>query len=158
MVLAYIGLGSNLDEPLRQIHRAKQALSDLDETSLTSFSSIYSSKPLDGTTQPHYLNAVAKLETTQPPLTLLQALQNIENQQLRERTVHWGPRTLDLDLLLYGQEQIELPDLHVPHPGIPRRDFVLWPLHELASDLNIPGMGAIQSLLDALPDNGIRKL
>jgi 2-amino-4-hydroxy-6-hydroxymethyldihydropteridine diphosphokinase len=138
-IRAYIGLGSNLDDPLQQLQRAIAALRRIPESRLTAVSPLYRSKPMGPANQPDYLNAVAMFDTCLEPLALLDALQTIEQQQGRVRTgEHWGPRTLDLDLLLYGSEVIDLPRLQVPHPEITRRGFVLCPLSDLAPELTFP--------------------
>jgi 2-amino-4-hydroxy-6-hydroxymethyldihydropteridine diphosphokinase len=100
--------------------------------------------------QPEFINAVAVIETTLEPLVLLEVLQAIEKKHARKRERHWGPRTLDLDLLLYGEERISHPDLTVPHPGIPERSFVLLPLREVAPGLAIEGLGNVDELLQKL--------
>jgi 2-amino-4-hydroxy-6-hydroxymethyldihydropteridine diphosphokinase len=109
--------------------------------------------------QPDYINAVAELETRWPAPALLALLQDIENQQGRTRgRVQWGPRTLDLDLLIYGQARIEEAHLTVPHPGIALRPFVLYPLAEIAPSLTIPGLGALEDLLRRCPPQGLKRL
>ena len=108
--------------------------------------------------QPDYFNAVAALDTTLPPLELLDALQAIERAAGRERTGHWAPRTLDLDLLLYGEAVIDHPRLTVPHPGIAARDFVLQPLHDLDPDLVIPAAGSLATLLEHCPQRGLTRV
>ncbi|RBO85975.1 2-amino-4-hydroxy-6-hydroxymethyldihydropteridine diphosphokinase [Marinomonas aquiplantarum] len=132
---AYIGLGSNLDQPLEQIRQAIQTLAT--EPSLIHFrvSKLYASKPVGPQDQPDYVNAVASFETSLSGIKLLDLLQSIEQDHHRRRERHWGPRTLDLDLLLYGQEQIDLPRLTVPHPFMLERGFVIQPLHDLAPDM-----------------------
>lgn len=138
-IRAYIGLGSNLDDPSRQLHQAIAALQQIPESRLTARSRFYRSKPMGPADQPDYVNAVAMFDTCLEPLALLDALQAIEQQQGRVRDgERWGPRTLDLDLLLYGPEVIDLPRLQVPHPGLTRRSFVLQPLFDLAPELTFP--------------------
>ena len=154
----FIGLGSNLADPLRQLRQAATALSAMPESRLTTISSIYQSHPLGPADQPDYLNAVAMLDTRLAPLVLLDALQAIELQQGRVRLQHWGPRTLDLDLLLYGAETIDLPRLQVPHAEMQRRNFVLIPLAELAPELVLPDGTALQDCLRACADEGLVKL
>ena len=132
---AYIGLGSNLNNPLAQLKRACAALNQLKDTQLIAASSVYLSKPMGPQDQPDFLNAVAKLVTHLPPETLLASLQEIEHQQRRQRTRHWGPRTLDLDILIYGAINLETPNLTIPHPGLLHRSFVLAPLREIAPTL-----------------------
>lgn len=122
----YIGMGSNLAAPQEQLRNAVQALTQLPRTRLTGVSAFYQSDSLlPG--QPRYTNAVAALESTLAPLELLDALQAIENQQGRERLERWGPRTLDLDILLFGDRLIDEPRLKVPHYQMQERAFVLYP-------------------------------
>jgi len=153
---AYIGLGSNLDDPEVQIKIALQQLADAGR--LLQASSLYRSPPMGPQDQPDYINAVARLRTTLSADKLLTVLQAIEQQHARVRGRHWGPRTLDLDLLLYDQERIDSARLTVPHPGLSRRSFVLYPLAEIAPELVIPGQGALQTLLAHCPESGLMKL
>ena len=132
---AYVGLGSNLGEPMEQISSALHAIDQLAGSRLIASSSLYRTPPMGPQDQPDYLNAAAEIETSSEPLQLLQQLQYIEQQQGRVRKRHWGERTIDLDLLLYGEQQINLPTLQVPHPGLIERAFVLVPLMELAGEL-----------------------
>lgn len=157
-VRAFIGLGSNLEQPERQISQAFDELSSLPQTRLQARSSLYRSPPMGPADQPDYLNAVAQLQTGLEPQTLLSELQRIEHLHGRERALRWGARTLDLDLLLYGDRRIDTPTLSVPHPGMAQRHFVLYPLAELAPDLEIPGLGALAGLLAACPPTGLEKL
>ncbi len=149
-MLAYIGLGSNLDQPRQQIEQALDSLGQIAQSRLAQASSLYRTSPMGPQDQPDYINAVAALETTLAPLELLDRLQQIERQQGRVRGRRWGERTLDLDLLLYGEEQWDHPRLQLPHPGIALRSFVLVPLQEIAGDeLEIPGVGKMDMLLKA---------
>lgn len=134
MIHVYIGLGSNLDNPMAQLDRAIDTLQKHDDVKNLRVSSIYGSKPVGPQDQPDYVNAVASFQTDLSPLALLDLLQSIEEEQRRVRERHWGPRTLDLDLLLYGQETIQLPRLTVPHPYMLERGFVIKPLSDLAPD------------------------
>ena len=144
---AYVGLGSNLHMPARQIEDALGLLADLPATRLVLRSSLYRSSPLGGIEQPDFVNAAAALLTALDPLQLLTELQQIEERQGRERDgARWGPRVLDLDLLVYGGEIIDQPGLTVPHPGIAERNFVLLPLGEIAPQLEIPGLGRVARL------------
>jgi 2-amino-4-hydroxy-6-hydroxymethyldihydropteridine diphosphokinase len=154
----YIGLGSNLDDPEAQIGTALQQLADLERGCLLNASSLYCSPPMGPGNQPDYINAVALLRTTLVAEELLDTLLAIELQHARVRGQHWGPRTLDLDLLLYGQIVINSTRLTVPHPGIAERNFVLYPLAEIAPLLVIPGLGSVQTLLAQCPDTGLTKL
>ncbi|OPX54902.1 2-amino-4-hydroxy-6-hydroxymethyldihydropteridinediphosphokinase [Oceanospirillum multiglobuliferum] len=145
--IAYIGLGSNLDQPIQQLLTAYQELANLPETTFLAGSSLYSSKPVGPQDQPDFVNAVVKLETKLSAIALLDALQALEQQHQRVRLRHWGPRTLDLDLLLYDQQQIALPRLSVPHPQMHLRGFVLLPLAEISPEIVIPGKGSITTIL-----------
>ncbi len=158
MVAAYIGLGSNLDHPAEQLYRAFRALAQIPNTKLIRYSSLYQSPPMGGLDQPDYINAVAEVDTSLKPEALLQQLQAIETAQGRIRGERWGARTLDLDLLLYGSSIINMPDLKVPHPGMHERAFVLYPLYEIAPDLEIPGRGQIIELLNNCPSEGLIKI
>ncbi len=144
---AYIGIGSNLGDPVRQVLVAADALNGLPDTRLIARSGLYRSAPYGGVTQPDFINLVAALLTRLAPRALLARLQALESLAGRERGgVRWGPRELDLDLLVYSSEALSEPGLEVPHPGIAARNFVLLPLSELAPDLVIPGLGRVQSL------------
>ncbi|NOS73485.1 MAG: 2-amino-4-hydroxy-6-hydroxymethyldihydropteridine diphosphokinase [Methyloglobulus sp.] len=158
-VTAYIGLGSNLESPVAQIKSARLAINALDNVKELAFSSLYASTPMGPQDQPDYVNAVMAVETGLPPLDLLHALQAIELEHGRVRGVQrWGARTLDLDLLLYGDHQIESPELIVPHKGIAERAFVLYPLSECVSDLVVPGFGRLSDLVTNCPLAGLRRL
>ena len=158
-VSAYIGLGSNLDEPVQQLETAFTALNKISNSRIVNRSSFYSSKPMGPADQPDYINAVAELETTLDPQHLLLAMQAIELLQGRDRSgERWSARTLDLDLLLYGNEVIDTENLKVPHPGITERDFVLFPLAEISPDVVIPGQKAMKQLLKDCPDYGLTRL
>lgn len=144
---AYIGLGSNLQGPARQLESAFEHLAALPETRLVARSSLYRSAPFGGIEQPDFVNAVASLLTRLTARELLVALQDIERRRGRERGgSRWGPRILDLDLLAYGNERISEVDLTVPHPGIVERNFVLLPLLEVAPHLSIAGLGRIAAI------------
>lgn len=157
-VRAYIGLGSNLGRPAQQIRRASAELGALPETRLERASSLYVSAPLGPPGQPDYVNAVAALCTGLPPLRLLDELQAIECRHGRVRGERWGSRTLDLDLLLYGERVIDSPRLTVPHPHLAERRFVLQPLHEVAPGLRLPDGRPVADLLAQCPPWEIRKL
>lgn len=157
-ITAYIGLGSNLVEPSAQIKNARQAINDLEHSQELAFSSLYSSPPMGPQDQPDYVNAVMAISTKLSPLDLLHSLQSIENEQGRVRERRWGARTLDLDILLYADEQINLADLKVPHIGLRERAFVLYPLQEIAIDLTIPSLGHINDLVAQCPLDGLQKL
>ncbi len=155
-VRAYIGLGSNLGDPQSQLARAVEALRKLPQSRLTALSRLYRSRPMGPADQPDYVNAVAMLDTRLGPHELLDALQAIENEQGRVRgPQRWGPRTLDLDLLLYGAEVISTERLQVPHPGIAERNFVLYPLADIAPELVFPDGRSLQQLLGECSPDGL---
>ncbi len=158
-VVAYIGLGSNLANPALQINLARTAITQIAGVQEQAFSSLYHSLPMGPQDQPDYINAVMCVITDLPPLDLLRCLQRIENDQGRVRKEQrWGARTLDLDILVYGDQVIDLPDLSVPHPGLAERAFVLYPLHEVAPQLWVPGKGSIADLLIKCPMNELKRL
>ena len=144
---AYIGLGSNLNGPLRQLESTFELLDAIPATRLMKQSSLYRSAPFGGIEQPDFVNAVVAVLTRLSASDLLAELQRIETERGRERgDVRWGPRVLDLDLLVYSTQKIDQPELIIPHPGIGERNFVLLPLGEIAPDLNIPGLGRVVNL------------
>ncbi|MDD1612715.1 MAG: 2-amino-4-hydroxy-6-hydroxymethyldihydropteridine diphosphokinase [Methylococcaceae bacterium] len=158
-VTAYIGLGSNLEDPVEQILSARAACAVLPCVTELAFSSLYSSPPMGPQDQPDYVNAVMAVRTDLPALSLLQSLQRIENKHGRVRSgERWTARTLDLDLLLYGEQCIVTPELTVPHPGLGVRAFVLYPLFEIAPDLIVPGMGLISDLVAKCPLDGLKRV
>lgn len=155
----YIGLGSNLCNPLYQITTARAAIEQLPAVKRMAFSSLYRSPPMGPADQPSYINAVMAVRTGLTAVALLAKLQQIEAAQGRVRTgERWGPRTLDLDLLLFGEERIAIPDLTVPHADIAERAFVLYPLAEIAPDLVIPGAGKLSDLIERCPLNGLQRI
>jgi 2-amino-4-hydroxy-6-hydroxymethyldihydropteridine diphosphokinase len=159
MERVYIGLGSNLAEPLAQLRGALAALAALPQSRLVAVSSFYASDPLGPADQPRYVNAVAALDTDLAPLALLDALQAIELDQGRVRKAErWGPRTLDLDILLFGERRLDEPRLSVPHYHMHARPFVLYPLAELAPDLRLPDGRRLADLLAACPFVGLERL
>ena len=139
--IAFIGLGSNLEDPRSQLQRAFAELGGLPGTRLTARSSLYRSAPLGYPYQPEFVNAVAKIATALTPQALLQALLQIEHWHGRERTFRNAPRTLDLDVLLYDDTQLHEHGLTIPHPQMHLRAFVLQPLLEIAPNIGIPGIG-----------------
>ncbi|MEI8572518.1 2-amino-4-hydroxy-6-hydroxymethyldihydropteridine diphosphokinase [Methylomonas sp. LW13] len=158
-VEAYIGLGSNLEDSVDHVNRARQEIAALPGVVEIAFSPLYRSLPVGPQDQPDYVNAVLRISTELGPLVLLRQLQQIENQHGRLRNVRWGARTLDLDVLLYAQQRINEPDLIVPHPELSKRAFVLYPLADVASsDLTIPGLDSLPQLLAACPPGGLRKI
>lgn len=155
----YIGLGSNLATPAIQITAARNAINALEPIQEQAFSSLYQSPPMGPQDQPDYVNAVMSITTELSAICLLRALQKIEIDQGRVRKEErWGARTLDLDILLYGQQVIDLPDLTIPHYGITERAFVLYPLQEIAPELNIPNKGSIVDLVRQCPKAGLLRL
>ena len=156
----YIGLGSNLDDPEKQIQLARQAITEQNKVTEISFSSLYSSPPMGPQDQPNYVNAVMCITTNIQPIELLKILQKIEDDFGRVRTERrWRARVVDLDILLYGDQQINLPELIVPHIGLPERAFVLYPLAEIASEnLNVPGKGTLKQLVANCPLNNLEKI
>lgn len=157
-VVAWVGLGSNLDDPATQLNTAIAELDQLPQSRLFACSGLYRSAPMGPQDQPDYFNAVAGVETGLSAEALLEGLQTIEQMHARIRARHWGPRTLDLDILLYGDDVINSPHLTVPHPGIARRNFVLVPLSEIEPQLIVPGLGAVQVLRDTIGDEGLKRV
>lgn len=155
---AYIGLGSNLEDPVQQLKTALQELDQLPDTRLTQASSLYSSKPVGPQDQPDFVNAVAQLETSLEPLALLDQLQALEHAHRRVRERHWGPRTLDLDLLLFGDQIMSHPRLTVPHAHMHERGFVLLPLAEISPNLSLPGKGSITDILSNIATDDLQIL
>lgn len=157
-VIAYVGLGSNQNDPSRQIARAQQELGLIEGCKILKVSSCFSSRPMGPQDQDDYCNSVVCLKTTISAKELLTELQSIEKKQGRQRKVKWGPRVIDLDLLLYGDCEIAKPELTVPHPGIAERDFVLVPLDEIAPDQRVPGKGLVKELLIQLKETYLVKV
>lgn len=148
MTLAYIAIGSNLASPLEQVNAAVQALGEIPQSRIVALSSFYRTPPLGPQDQPDYLNAAVVLETTLDTETLLDNTQRIELQQGRVRKAErWGPRTLDLDIMLFGDEVINTERLTVPHYDMKNRGFMLWPLFEVAPDLTFPDGSSLQAVL-----------
>ena len=151
MTLAYIALGSNLASPLEQVNAAVQAIGEIPDSHVVAVSSFYRTPPLGPQDQPDYLNAAVALETALAPEVLLSHTQRIELQQGRVRKAErWGPRTLDLDIMLFGQEIIHTDTLTVPHYDMHNRGFMLWPLYEIAPSLTFPDGISLQQRLDTL--------
>ena len=150
-VVAYIGLGSNLSWPQRRLQRAVATLRRLPQSRLLAHSPWYRSAAVGPGVQPDYLNGVAALRTTLAPRQLLRWLQRIERRQRRRRRRIWGPRTLDLDLLLYGQRQVRQTRLIIPHPQLGNRSFVVQPLCALAPQLRLPDGSTLRELAARLP-------
>lgn len=157
MVTAYIGLGANLDDPAAQVELAMDELARLPESGLTARSSLFASAPVGYANQPDFINAVAALETQLSPRALLAALLGIEHHHGRNRTFRNAPRTLDLDLLLYGAAHFHEENLTLPHPRMHERAFVLLPLLEIAPGLVIPGQGSAATLLALCGDQDVHR-
>ena len=155
---AFIGLGSNLDDPRAQLDRAVLALSRAGGIELAGVSSYYRSAPWGEPAQPDFINAVARVETMLTPEALLAVLQGIEAQAGRRRERRWGPRALDLDLLLHEGELRDTPLLQLPHPRMHERGFVLVPLLELAPEVVVPGLGRARDLLQQCGHAGVERL
>ena len=151
MIRAYVGLGSNLENPRQQVTDALRELKEIPNTNLVEQSKLYRSDPVGPPGQPDYINAVACLETSLEPEKLLDQLQAIEQAHDRVRIQHWGPRTLDLDLLLFGHLVINTDRLTVPHAFMNERSFVLYPLAEIAPELHLPNGADLKQLLSQCP-------
>ncbi|MBL1319743.1 MAG: 2-amino-4-hydroxy-6-hydroxymethyldihydropteridine diphosphokinase [Methylophaga sp.] len=154
----FIGLGSNLADPIEQVITAIEALQSIPETKLVAQSSLYASPPMGPQDQPDYINAVVELSTELSAHKLLDQLQVIEQQQGRVRLRHWGERTLDLDIIVYGEQVIDDERLHIPHKGLADRSFVLYPLAEIATNLTIPKFGNIADLVQNCSRAGLNKI
>ena len=155
----YIGLGSNLEQPQLQIKQAMDELASIKQSHLAYCSSLYKSKPMGPQDQADFINAVVELHTALNAVELLSELQSIEHHHHRHRDgQRWGPRTLDLDILLYDDTIVNQPDLIIPHPGMHERDFVLYPLYDINPDIEIPGRGHIKTLIQQCPDYGVEKI
>lgn len=146
MTIAYIALGSNLNEPVAQLDAAVLAISQLSQSQLLHVSPYYASKPMGPQDQPDYVNAVLSIETQLEPLVLLDELQRIENEQGRIRLRRWGERTLDLDMLLYGKLEMQSERLTLPHYDLQNREFVVVPLFDIAPELMLPNGSAVKNL------------
>ena len=156
MITAYIAVGSNLADPVSQAKQAIEALKTLPNSEFVQASLLYSSTPMGPQNQPDYINAVVAIKTNLPPLALLDCTQAIEQEQGRVRKEErWGPRTLDLDMILYGNEVIDSERLTVPHYGMREREFVLYPLAEIAPSLQLPDGTEVSSLLEQVDRNGL---
>lgn len=156
---AYVGVGSNLDDPAAQVTRALDALARIPASKLIARSPLYRTPPFGTVPQPAFVNAAAGMLTRLAPEELLAELRDLERalgrQAPRER---WGPRLIDLDLLVVGQEKRATEALTLPHPGIAERDFVLYPLADIAPDLEVPGLGRVSGLRERVADRGVVKL
>lgn len=155
---AYVAFGANLGDPAAVFRFACARIDELPRTRLVARSSLYRTAPIGVGEQPDYLNAVIAIETRLAPLTLLEALLAIEIEGGRTRPFMQAPRTLDLDLLLYGDQRIDEPELSVPHPRMHQRAFVLAPLAEIAPELVVPGHGPVATLLAGVGDQIVTRL
>ncbi|PHM49648.1 2-amino-4-hydroxy-6-hydroxymethyldihydropteridine diphosphokinase [Xenorhabdus miraniensis] len=156
MTRVYIAIGSNLADPLQQVDNALAALKNIPDTTFVVRSSFYRTKPMGPQDQPDYLNLAVALETQLPPETLLDHTQAIELAQGRVRkNERWGPRTLDLDIMLFGDHIINTERLTVPHYGLKQREFMLYPLAEIAPDLVFPDGETLAERLQKVPENGL---
>ncbi|EKD92264.1 MAG: hypothetical protein ACD_29C00094G0002 [uncultured bacterium] len=157
-VIAYIGLGSNLNHPMKQIQIALEHIKQLPKTRLLNLSSLYETKPIGPQNQPDFINQVVAIKTTLTALALLKALKSIENTMGRIHLEKWGPRIIDCDILLYGDAVINSDMLTVPHAGLTKRAFVLYLLKEIAPDLVLPSGQTVQSLLQRCPKVGLKQV
>jgi 2-amino-4-hydroxy-6-hydroxymethyldihydropteridine diphosphokinase len=153
-------VGSNLDDPVAQVAAAFDGLAALDGCRLYATSDLYWNPPMGPQDQPDYVNGVAGLLTLLEPADLLAALQALEARQGRIRTEgdRWGPRIIDLDLLVYGTQTVEAPGLNLPHPGISERNFVLFPLRDIAPTLAVPGQGVVEALAQQMGSEGLQEI
>ena len=155
----FVGLGSNQSGPVMQLKQALHSIANTADIALIARSGFYRNPPMGPRNQPDFVNAVAEIATRLTPLVLLDALMAIENRCGRTRgTRHWGPRIIDLDLLLYGERVMNHARLQLPHPGLCHRAFVVHPLFELAPELQIPGCGSLRSLAAGLPGAGLQRV
>lgn len=150
MTVAYVGLGANLGSREETLRRAVDLLGGSDGVGVLAVSELRETEPVGVVDQPAFLNGAVAVETTRSPRALLELLLDIERSLGRVRKERWGPRTVDLDLLVYGAEEIDEPGLHLPHPRLHERRFALEPLAELDPELEIPGHGDVSALLSAL--------
>ena len=158
-MIAWLGLGSNLQEPVTQLQQALRRLGETTGLKVLRTSSFYRTPPWGDEQQDDFINAVAQIETSLEPIPLLHVLQSVENVMGRQRSGRrWGPRTIDIDLLLYGKQQFQSAELEIPHPRMFERAFVLKPLSELDADLEIDGHGTVGELLQDLDCRGIFQL
>ena len=154
-VPAYVGVGSNLGDSRASVLAAFEALGSLPDTRLVARSRLYRTRPFGPVQQADFINAAAGLLTLLSAPALLAGIRDIEARAGRVRAERWGPRILDLDLLVYGEEKLDTPELTVPHPGIAARGFVLRPLADIAPGLQVPGAGSVECMLRTLADDGI---
>lgn len=158
IVTAYLGLGSNIGDRISNIKDAIGRLIELDGTYVMSVSSLYETKPVGYIDQPDFINCVVKIETEYDPYQLLEAIQNIEKNMGRTRNIRWGPRIIDIDILLYGDTKVQADDLEIPHPRMMERSFVLAPLLEIADDSILKEIGVETDYNHIVDGKTIRKL
>jgi 2-amino-4-hydroxy-6-hydroxymethyldihydropteridine diphosphokinase len=158
VTVAFVGIGSNLEEPRRQVETALEELERIRSTRLLKKSSLYRSAPIGHADQPPFVNAVAALETSLAAPELLAELKHIEMGHGRERSFRNAPRTLDLDLLLHGDVKLDTVDLTLPHPRMQERAFVLRPLLEIAPDTSIPGRGPAAAFMPGCADQTVERM
>jgi len=155
-ILTYIGLGANLNDPTQTIQKAIEDIKSIPQTQFVSQSPLYSSAPMGPADQPDYVNAVVLVKTSLSAHELFQHTCNIELQHGRTRNgEHWGPRTLDLDILLYGERLIDDEQLTVPHYGLKEREFVIYPMLDISPELTLPCGTQLQTLTESVPLNGM---
>lgn len=152
---AYIALGANLGKPTEQLTQALACIAHQPKLQLLDYSALYSSRPLGPQDQPDYVNAVCHITSQLTALETLQLLHQIEDDFGRQRLRHWGERTLDLDLLLFGQQQSSSEQLRLPHPGLYQREFVLYPLKQIAADLQLPNGKTVAQQCTHVTQNGL---
>jgi 2-amino-4-hydroxy-6-hydroxymethyldihydropteridine diphosphokinase len=155
---AYVAIGSNLDSPADRVREAFTRLSDLKDTQLIARSALYATRPLGPKQQPDFVNAAAGLLTRLTPMELLESLLSIERTMGRERHEKWGPRRIDLDLVWMADAAIASEALTLPHPGVSSRNFVLYPLADIAPTLVIPGLGSVAALKQGIGADGLKLL
>jgi 2-amino-4-hydroxy-6-hydroxymethyldihydropteridine diphosphokinase len=156
---AYVAIGSNLEDPRQQVEKAFVALAGLADTHLVLRSGLWRSRPMGPQDQPDFVNAVAGLLTRLEPRALLKNLRGLERRMGKiEPSVRWGPRLIDLDLLMVGDARCDEPELRLPHPGLHQRKFVLYPLAEIAPMLWVPDHGRVCRLVEGIPGDGLEPL
>lgn len=158
MTEAYIALGSNLDNPVNQIRQAIESIEEHPEIRIKAISGFYENPPMGPQDQPDFVNVVIKISTTLSAEELLDFNQSIEHQQNRQKKIRWGARTIDLDILLYGSHEINLPNLTVPHVGLSQRAFFAGPLFEIAPELILPNKMPLKKLIENIDCSILTKL
>ncbi len=156
MITAYLALGSNLNHPEKQILKAIDHIKCIKDSRLTGQSSLYQSKPLDNSLQNDYINAAVRIETKLSPQKLFQACQLIENKLGKLKLYHWGPRSIDIDIILYDHYELETHELTIPHPGLTERDFVIKPLLDIDSEITLPNGKKLSGYLDTCKNNELK--